>query len=116
TPKVLTPFVSPLEIVPDSGLSSFSRPDLGRSDGGILVIGDSDRLPINHESEIVVDCLRGRKLKSEIDYLFLVTRVAKTIDAGERDFVSAVPEKTFLTMLEIESNVDPAALQWQSGK
>jgi predicted lipid carrier protein YhbT len=45
--------------------------------------------------------------------LFFVTRVAKAVNTGEIDFVGAVPEQAFLTVLKIEIDVDLAVLEGQ---
>ncbi len=90
--EAVAPFVKTLRAVADGKPYCLTGSDLDGTDGCIFVVGYRDRIAVNDESEIVVDCLARRELQSEIDRLFLVARISKTINARELDFVSAVPQ------------------------
>src|SRR6266498_2045351 len=68
---------------------------------------------INSESQVVINCLRCGKLKGELQRLFLVACVAKSIDTNECHFVSAVPQQSFLSMFQIQVHINRTAFQRQ---
>src|SRR6185437_4824309 len=79
----------------------------------VVLITDWHTVAVNCECEIVEDGLRGREVELELDGLFFVACVTKAVDAGEVDCVSAVPEQPFLAVLQIEIDVNLAALEGQ---
>src|SRR5688572_18810302 len=114
--EAVTPLVQSLRTVADGQLRGLARGNLDRGFRGVVFVAEWGRVAVNDKSQVVVDRLTGRELQFEDDVLFLVACIAKAVDTGETNFVSAVPEQTFLAVFEIEVNVDPAAFERQFGR
>src|SRR6266516_1534455 len=111
--KAVTPLVKSLRTVRDfqrwRAAWSYAR----HAAGGVFLVRSRHCHIINGKHKVIVNCLRGREIEREGNLLFFVSGVAKSIEARETNFVSAVPEQTFLSMLQIESDIDVAAFQRQ---
>ena len=113
--EAVTPFVQSLRDITDLQLGDLSRADFDRAVCAVLFVGDRDWVAVDQERQVVVDSLSGWKVKFENDVLLFIAGVAETVVACETNFVRAVPEQSFLAMLEIKINVDPAAFERQLG-
>src|SRR4029078_6834418 len=109
--KTVTPLVESLRAVADAELGRFAGGHFERGGGGVLLVCQQHIVAVDREYKIVVNRLSGGELEFELNCLFFVARVAEAVDTVEFDFVSAVPEQAFLAVLEIEIDVDLAALE-----
>src|SRR5258706_10389213 len=107
------PIVQSLRFVSDLEGCSFSRRHARRAAGAVGSVLQSDRHVVNCENEIVVDGLGGRKVQGKTDRLILVSCVAKRICTVEADLVGAIPQQSFLPVLEIQIDSEMAAFKWQ---
>jgi hypothetical protein len=69
---------------------------------------------VDADIDVVVDGFVGRELQPEGDELFLVGGILKSILAAKLHGVGAVPEQTLLAMVEVESDIDVAAVRGET--